>query len=479
MIAIVPASVFFIQIPKYTTICLCVVFVLTFLLCLKTTVRNAWGRVLLSVFSLFALAFSVLGNYCNPYWNSINFKNIHFMVSASSKPADTMMTEKDALKDLEYAMYYLTKLHPAFYRQTPPEVQRRYETVHADLKHMDQISVCELARKIEYIFSVLRDGHTYVKLQPKELHYRKDIDQLKRNHSSVTAVNGNELFDLLEQTNDLYSFEAPSWHLSLLKSDLSSLEGLQYLGFPPEEEITFTYESEDGQKTDYTYDAKDFLTYEEYAAYNQFDAINEDEESFVSYELDREHQLAILSLDSCYYNKDYKACVREMFAKVKEQGIRHVAVDLRYNGGGDSRVANEFIRYLNVDTWKEGGCEWRFGWFKLPFPSSTIKNDKYDDLTFDGQVYILTSSNSFSSAMLFAQYIKDNHMGTLIGEAPGNTPNGYGDIAMFRLPHSQLFMQISTKEFFRIDTDNPAELVEPDLSCKSEDAVEVLYENIR
>ncbi len=44
----------------------------------------------------------------------------------------------------------------------------------------------------------------------------------------------------------------------------------------------------------------------------------------------------------------------------------------------------------------------------------------YDDLTFNGPVYVLTSANSFRSAILFAQYIKDNLMGTLIGEEPGN-----------------------------------------------------------
>ena len=80
--------------------------------------------------------------------------------------------------------------------------------------------------------------------------------------------------------------------------------------------------------------------------------------------------------------------------------------------------------------------------------------------------------------MNFAEYIADNHLGTLIGEAPGNTPNGYGDIAIFKLPNSQLLMQLSTKEFFRVDSENTSQLVESDIPCKREEAIGVLYETI-
>jgi hypothetical protein len=80
--------------------------------------------------------------------------------------------------------------------------------------------------------------------------------------------------------------------------------------------------------------------------------------------------------------------------------------------------------------------------------------------------------------MLFAQWIVDNNLGTLIGEAPGNDPNGYGDVTMFTLPNSKLFLQTSTKVFRRADKDNPDDLVEPDISCDANEAMEVLFEEI-
>lgn len=473
--AIVPAGVFFIQIPDYVTIFLCSAFFITFILCFKQAVQKPVRRIVLTALSLLAIIISILGNYCNPYWNSINFKE---NISDCPLPIDTMLTKKEAEEDLEYVMHYLKKLHPAFYKDIPAQVKQRYEAVLADFNKAETISICELSQKTEYIFSVMRDAHSYVKYRAQDPHYMKDIYQFNQKNDTITAINGISLADLLKQTEDLYSYEVESWQLKRLKNDLSSLEGLQYLGFSADEGITYTYESEDGTAKDYTYHTKDFLTYDAYAAYNQITDMEQEEEQFVYYEIDPTKNLAILTLNSCNYNDEYTACLQEMFTKIKEAGIHNVAVDLRDNGGGNSLVADEFIRYLDVDTWNTGSYKWRFGWFQIPSGNSTIENKKYHDLTFTGNVYILTSANSFSSAMLFPQYIKDNHMGTIIGEAPGNTPNGYGDIAMFTLPNSKLFMQISTKEFFRIDGNNPDNLIEPDIPCASDDVMEVLYETI-
>lgn len=81
--------------------------------------------------------------------------------------------------------------------------------------------------------------------------------------------------------------------------------------------------------------------------------------------------------------------------------------------------------------------------------------------------------------MLFAQIIKDNRMGIIIGEAPGNNPNGYGDVALFKLPNSELLISISTKQFYRADRECADELIYPDIECKSEDAMEELYKILK
>ena len=76
--------------------------------------------------------------------------------------------------------------------------------------------------------------------------------------------------------------------------------------------------------------------------------------------------------------------------------------------------------------------------------------------------------------MLFAQYIKDNNVGKLIGEAPGNNPNGYGEVVYLDLPNSHLFVQLSRKKFTRINQKTDEIYVEPDYPCDADKAVEIL-----
>ena len=167
-----------------------------------------------------------------------------------------------------------------------------------------------------------------------------------------------------------------------------------------------------------------------------------------------------------------------MFTEVKNKGIKNVAVDLRGNSGGNSLVADEFIRYLDADSFRVTTETMRLGPFFTPLGPETVENERYTDLTFTGDVYLLTSAGSFSSAMLFPQYIKDNGLGKLIGEPPGNDPNGYGEITEFRTPNAGMWISVSTKRFNRVDRDCPDKYVMPDIPCDEAGALDVLYEAI-
>jgi len=454
---------------------LCIMVVVTYLLCIIKGIQKRTGRIIVSIFTVLTILLCALGIYCNPYWNSISLRS---NVNWYSKELDAELTQEEALEDLEYAMHYLDKLHPAFYKDIPEVVQERYEQILAKLEEKETITVCELNQNIEYIFAVLRDGHSYVKYNVEEPHYMKDIYQFNQADYSLVAINDIELQELLKQKKDFYSYEVESWQLYLLKNDISCMEGLQYLGIDVIAGVKYTYESADGVREERMYFPEDFIIYDEYVKYNNIVQDANEEDSFVSYKIDKENDVAILTLTSCINNEEYKTCVKDMFIKVKELGIQNVAVDIRSNGGGDSRVTDEFIRYLDVSEYKSAGLEWRLGWLKIPFGGNMLTNNKDTQLTFYGNVYVLTSANSFSSAMLFAEYIGGNNLGTIIGEAPGNTPNGYGEVASFKLPNSQLYMSLSTKEFFRVDHTSVSELVEPDIPCNSDDAVTVLYETI-
>ena len=70
--------------------------------------------------------------------------------------------------------------------------------------------------------------------------------------------------------------------------------------------------------------------------------------------------------------------------------------------------------------------------------------------------------------------IQDNGIGKVVGEASGNLPSSYGDIVEFILPESGLYMQVSIKKWYRVDTSKNEEPVEPDIPCDPNKAIEVL-----
>lgn len=472
----IPLSMFFITLPRFVTPLILTIYALSFIFCMIKYAEKTFDRVRLIIMAVVISSLSLFGTYCNPYYNSLNFRTDPDYYSHSPY---AVLSKKEAISDLDYAMYYLKKLHPAFYSEVPEKVQSRYDEIWEKISAAETISVCELSQDIEYIFAALRDGHSYVQMNVSVPHYMKHIYSYEQRNGKIKAINGITIEELVKQTSELYSYEAESWQISRIKSSISTLEGLTYLGFFAEKGVTYTYELPDGTTEDITCYTDDFLTYEEYYEYNSLSDTETADTPFVYYTVDEENSAAILTLDSCSYNDEYISCLKDMFTEVKEKGIKNVAVDLRSNGGGSSLVADEFIRYLDVDKYNTGTLKWRWGCFMIPFTYNEMKNDKYTDLTFTGDVYILTSANSFSSAMLFPQYIKDNGLGSIIGEAPGNDPNGYGEIAMLKLPYSQLYMQISTKRFFRIDQSTDEFLIEPNIPCDSEMAVDVFYETIK
>jgi C-terminal processing protease CtpA/Prc len=192
---------------------------------------------------------------------------------------------------------------------------------------------------------------------------------------------------------------------------------------------------------------------------------------WVGYQVDSDLSLGIFHLDKCDPNEQYTKTVRAFFEEVNEKQIRNIAIDVRRNGGGNSRVIDEFFRYLNIDRFRSFSCDIRYSeevaqWAGYSETSgyhhgepSEIRNHRVQDsnLLFDGKLYVLTSPETFSSGNWFAVIIKDNGLGIIIGEPTGNAPSSYGDAPSFQMPNSGFCFCVSHKKFVRPNPDNDPE----------------------
>ena len=469
LISLIPLNIYVlsINIPEYISIIMEIIIITLNIL---ITILNKKINILLLMISVIAILFGLFGTYCNPYWNSISYKNNSFY----TKNYDTVITKKEALEDLDYAMKYLKKLHPKLLKNMPNEIQEQYDIVKNNLKTEDTITVNYLSKEIESILSKLNDAHTIVIPKYNNYHTLKEMETHNKNKEVLTKINDIEIKELYEQNKIYYSYEMETAGLKQFQNDLITLEGLDKLGINTNE-IKYTF-GQNNKEKEYTYQKDDYLTTEEYNNYNNIGP--KPKKSFITYEIDKENNVAILYLDICKNNDEYKRVLKDFFKNVKENNIKNIAVDLRNNGGGDSSVATEFLKYIDIDTYNELKTEWRLGTFNIKIKQNTIKNKKNKN-AFDGDIYVLTSIDTFSSAMIFAQYIKDNNIGTIIGEASSNNPNSTGDIVQFKLPNSNVYMQISTKKFYRINQNTEEQFIEPDINCESKEAIFKLYDTIK
>ena len=198
---------------------------------------------------------------------------------------------------------------------------------------------------------------------------------------------------------------------------------------------------------------------------------------FASYQIDEGNSLGIFTLRSCQNDDFYRETLKSFFTEVKEHSISHVAVDLRNNGGGNSQVINEFLRYLDVNTYSVvGGMDVRYGPVLWRFKRRMNTNRPFEDLLFTGRLFALTSTKTFSSAAMFTVTLLDNNLAEVIGEIPGNMPASYGDILAFQTPNARLIFTISFKYFDRIDGTKAELPLIPHYEVEAAGAVGKLYE---
>lgn len=466
-LALIPINIFCVNFPEWIIILLSVFFcggLVTYLSFFKT--KLVTKIILPIVFAIVAVGCSLFV-YAFPYWNSYAFKEY----DGVWLNYDEVITYKAAEEDINELKHYIKRTHPMFKNGLSEEVKNAFTMSLNRLKNEDKITVNDLRREIQTVLHLMGDAHTTTYNNYPNDAYLKVIPQKNFDGYSITAINGKSVKQIIDDVKPYYCYETEDW----INVDLGSLATLDFLGYS--EPFAYTW-SNDENTVEEIYTANDFVGWDDFVEIrNQYYTSSEPKE-FVYYDIDEQKSLAVLTLTQCTYNQTYIDCVKEMFAEVKQKNIQNVAVDLRGNGGGNSLVGNEFVKYLPIDSYYDGPFDWRWNYITIHGNNGKIKNERSKNLTFEGNVYILTDSGSFSAAKDFAMLIQDNNFGKVVGEPPANSVNGYGDITNFHLRNTGLFVQISTKKWYRIDQTKTDDYVMPDYPCNGNDCFAKLYEII-
>ena len=412
-----------------------------------------------------ALAFQGYYKLCmDPYRGTVS-------EISDSKGLDERMSVEEAKEDLEYMMERLRERHPAWLDDSSKDAlaEAQYEKELASLKN--EISVLEFYQRAARIVSMLHDGHTYVSWRSAEgARYVDDFTVFKTYGKPLTidGIPGEEILEVYKEVSSYetdYYAEAQFWG-----SVITYEPSLRLCGVDTSDGVVMSFDDE-GRVVEQTFT---FVSLEDVKGYNP----GEEEDKWVFYEIDKENSVGIFTLSSCVCNDEYLEVLDAFFEEVFAAGIENIVVDLRGNGGGNSWVANEFMKYLDVEEYQSWDCAIRYGNYLHINEDVSYTNQKKEQV-FEGELFVLTDTWTYSAAMDFAMLIADNDLGTIVGKPSGNLPDSYGDCLFFRLPNSGLKLSISYKKWYRIDPSEAGQPIMPDVEVSGGEALEKVYELIK
>ena len=212
----------------------------------------------------------------------------------------------------------------------------------------------------------------------------------------------------------------------------------------------------------------------------------------VGWSIDNEASLGVFYLDEHRGTEAIRVPLEAFFRAVRDNRIRRIAIDVREKRGGISDYY-EFLRYLPVHRsgWfsyfsprvrgfsvliryspeatdqlnysKESGF-WRYNPLEQWFTFGWYAHPPDPDLVFYGDVFILTTNNTFSAASNYPIFFQDNNLAKVIGEPPGQAPSQFSDTLRFTLPNSRISLIVSHKHFTRPAPErDPADFLYPDV----------------
>ncbi len=159
---------------------------------------------------------------------------------------------------------------------------------------------------------------------------------------------------------------------------------------------------------------------------------------------DPEHKLLYFNYRKCAEEPDrpFKEFNKELFGEVAKEKPEKLVVDLRYNGGGNSKILEPFLKRL-----------------------------KKSYLNKEGKLYVLIGMQTFSSALLNAVQLEQDFHTVLVGQPTSGNLCHFGEVRSFLLPNTEAVVSYSTKYFeMRKGCEGP---LEPDVR------VEYSIENLK
>ena len=242
---------------------------------------------------------------------------------------------------------------------------------------------------------------------------------------------------------------------------------------------------------------------------------------WVGYEIHAKQRTGYFRFDRFEYDAEFAATLDKFLTAADAAAVTRIAIDIRGNPGGDSSVAVAILDALGFDSYAAFTVVPRpspalaqgipplmpaalnpmleqFGLPPIPLDAPTYvlapplvlaqlrgrvaALPPLHHLKAQPQLFLLTDAGTFSSGTLFTELVRDNHLGRLVGQAPGNSASFNGTEQHIDLPGTPYYLNLTMARLLRPDVgadgaaslepDVPIEVTGADLAAGRDPALE-------
>ena len=388
------------------------------------------------------------------------------------------------IKDIEVLKTNLETYHTGLYTYTSKE---KFNKWYLETKmEMEDMSSLDFFKKLNELNQFIQNGHTFFHINPEQR--GKDLlmpsFKIYKDHKLfyIKSIKGSKDSEIIgKQVISINKIPIAEVFKNLLKYEKRDGSNITQ----PTEELIYSfaakYALEYGNSLKTTITITDNGKTEEIILPNiPFEGITQktddlfDNGGIVFNIKDSIALLTVQTFNEIPLKKvKYKSRLKAIFQKIKEEKLKHLIIDVRDNGGGDTESVEELISYIynkefvfykdvyqlhkkwdisiipeiseypkNISSWTlKKGTD---GYYRAMIGVDGKKKVKPSKNNYSGKLYILINGSTLSAAAEFTSFIKQYRQAVFIGdEAGGNkTQNTSGYDLKIGLPNSKIIVAI-------------------------------------
>lgn len=415
------------------------------------------------------------------------------------------LSREQAMADIDTLVSRIVYTHTNPFTVCPETVFReRIARIKAELPNT--LTDWDLAREITPCVVALEDGHTFVNfpsLKPTpdmrffmervEIDWKDSTFTLAGDSAKVIRINDVPVQEMLGNMVQYVGGEKMFYRFFQVQQNFHSF---LYLFYPDSVYRLVLHES-DGKQVEKVVRA---LSYEQIVKKAKANGKQQAKKSVrpdYAFQISKDGKNMFFEFNRFHDLDKFKIFTDSMFREIKERKVKNLVIDIRRNGGGDSKLGDELLQYLSHKPFVQfGEVQTRVGRYNKYMFGEEVK-DISDTLVVSSnsliplrkeplristktKVYLLISHKTFSSAAGFSWAFQYFKVGTVVGEESGGMNVCYGDILYYVLPHSRLQCGVSWKKFYNYGADDQdVHGTLPDVEVPADQALETVKQLVR